>query len=311
MPSQCGDVYFSEVLKEVTIRGEGAGPGCEYNLEMQWTNATPSNSWTQNVSVIADSQGKLQHEVTVPAKIHSQGNLVSDEHILVSANFTLVKCMEISGDSTVCIDDSYPITLSVSGGTAPYSWSSSNTSQAIVTENNPDSTAEVKGQGQSGSVTITVTDANGCTATKSINVTFDNISNVQELNNCTNKIQAPGNPTYNGCGPSGWKVDLVPDCVTFKATPLGPTLGTVCFEGACNGHDIGYATCNKSKSSTDTAFHNAARWACELRFSTSSPNDLIGLQLCYTAALGYYAAVSQFGGGPYQSAQIDNCVCCD
>ena len=315
--NQCSDIYFSEVLKEITIKGSGASPSCEYNLEMKWKRGPDysnpnSTSWTQIVSITADSQGNLEYEVTVPAKIHSQGNLVADEHILEDAVFKRVNCMEISGPSTVCIDDAYPITLSVSGGTAPYSWSSDNTSRATVTENNPDSTAEVKGKGQNGSVTITVTDDSGCKATKSISVTFDQISNAQELNSCVKKVQAPGNPTYNGCGPSGWKYNIVPDCITYYLgiPPFGPS-GEVCFEPSCNAHDINYSTCGKSKSSSDTSFHNSMRNSCELAFFGSAPDKIALRNLCYAGAVTYYGAVVAAGGGPYTNAQIVGCVCCD
>ncbi|MCC7374021.1 MAG: Ig-like domain-containing protein, partial [Verrucomicrobiales bacterium] len=118
----------------------------------------------------------------------------------------------------------------------------------------------------------------------------------QSPSNCQPR---PGwDPTehYNGCGPEGADA-LVPD---------NPNGNCATFYDACKAHDIGYSTCNKPKDQTDLEFLANMRAACECVLRSGDP---LGYAKCLALAEAYYQAVSNGGGGAYDAAQSDACVC--
>ncbi|MBL9137029.1 MAG: Ig-like domain-containing protein, partial [Verrucomicrobiales bacterium] len=118
----------------------------------------------------------------------------------------------------------------------------------------------------------------------------------QSPSNCRPR---PGwDPTqhFNGCGPEGADA-LVPD---------NPNGNCASFYNACKAHDIGYSTCNQPKDQTDQEFLNNMRAACQCVLLSGDP---VGYAKCMALAEAYYLAVSNGGGGAYDAAQADACVC--
>ncbi|HEV7330208.1 MAG TPA: T9SS type A sorting domain-containing protein [Flavisolibacter sp.] len=100
------------------------------------------------------------------------------------------------------------------------------------------------------------------------------------------KIPRPNyKPAANGCGAQGSVIDYVPD---FN------------FTEACNGHDICYGTCFKTKSECDLNFLAGMLQACD------------GSESCQMLATIYYDAVSgtETGMEAYASGQEEGCIEC-
>src|SRR5262249_11248383 len=91
-------------------------------------------------------------------------------------------------------------------------------------------------------------------------------------------------PTANGCGPEGG--------IKYPEVWNGHN-----FKTACNGHDVCYGTCGKSKSSCDAQFWLDLVLTCNLD------------PACQSIAFIYYTAVSLEGQGAYREAQKRSCDC--
>jgi hypothetical protein len=90
----------------------------------------------------------------------------------------------------------------------------------------------------------------------------------------------------NGCGPQGWKIDLIPDSV------LGCNI-----EEACRIHDVQYGegrTIEDKQSADRTLLNNGIRLVRARTTTIAAKIFLLRLRLnlVYT----YYEAVSHFGG---------------
>ena len=136
--------------------------------------------------------------------------------------------------------------------------------------------------------------------------------------------RAKHEPGANGCGPGGWKNELVPN----------RPFGLVDYTEACNTHDKCYDRCNSDRKDCDDDFLAAMRAKCSLTWGRSMemprnirlqsfsgirvprpprlrlPEDP-RLEACYTTAQLYYEAVKRGGRGPYRAAQENACICCD
>jgi hypothetical protein len=90
----------------------------------------------------------------------------------------------------------------------------------------------------------------------------------------------------NGCGPQGWKIDLVPD--TMYGCPVGE---------ACRIHDVQYADGRtiEDKNSADRSFLNNLIRLIRARTTTWAAKTFL-LKLRLHRAYVYYEAVSHFGG---------------
>lgn len=90
----------------------------------------------------------------------------------------------------------------------------------------------------------------------------------------------------NGCGPQGWKIDLVPDSI----------LGCDVSE-ACRIHDVQYADGHtiQEKDSADRSFLNNLVRLIRARTTTWAAKTFL-LRRRLNLAYAYYEAVSHFGG---------------
>ena len=90
----------------------------------------------------------------------------------------------------------------------------------------------------------------------------------------------------NGCGPQGWKIDLVPDSI------LGCPVGE-----ACRIHDVQYAIGHtiQDKDSADRCLLNNLIRLIRARTTTWLAKKLL-LRRRLNLAYLYYEAVSHFGG---------------
>lgn len=102
-------------------------------------------------------------------------------------------------------------------------------------------------------------------------------------------------PTTNGCGSGDWKGTLVPN-----------SWGKADFTPSCNQHDICYGTCGNDKLNCDTNLSLDAMRACDAAYGDSPTRRAA----CYTVAYAYGEAVHEFGDGPYNEAQEEDCDCC-
>jgi hypothetical protein len=110
-------------------------------------------------------------------------------------------------------------------------------------------------------------------------------------------------PEPNGCGPAGGGDALVPDCPILFVFGL-IDLGCGCFTPACTTHDICYGTCGANKDTCDLNFYNDMVDIC------NSTCIISGVK-CRALAWVYYQAVSNFGQGAFDSAQMEGCdPCC-
>ncbi len=113
----------------------------------------------------------------------------------------------------------------------------------------------------------------------------------------TNK-DVGGGKSSNGCGAEG------------GISVPGSFLGIVNFTGCCDGHDICYGTCGKSKSLCDLGLGGCMAAMCQTVVSVPS------LHTACVAQAGLYAeAVLALGGSAFESAQDDACkwepCCCE
>jgi hypothetical protein len=76
----------------------------------------------------------------------------------------------------------------------------------------------------------------------------------------------------------------------------------VCFTSACDSHDLCYATCGESRTACDIRFYADLVALCLESLPLQDPD----LQACLTAASLFWAAVDQFGEGPFEETQTDN-----
>jgi len=128
-------------------------------------------------------------------------------------------------------------TVNATGGTTPYTYDWSNDGP----ENPDNDPATVTGLA-AGTYTVTVTDANNCTAT--VNVVIPNgpflaITEIADLGFvCANDNGRPGNPPIPGVGNDG---DIVGP-ISLYATPLNPNIVYCWIGGAAAGLPNGCAT---------------------------------------------------------------------
>lgn len=119
-----------------------------------------------------------------------------------------------------------------------------------------------------------------------------------DLDNCPNRRHHPGAvPSVNGCGPADG-IDLVPD-----------TFGIADFTNGCNVHDQCYGTCNSDRLQCDADMADAMRLECTNKYGDSIAMIPL-LAACYKVADNYKLAVNLFGGGPWETAQKEDCECC-
>jgi gliding motility-associated-like protein len=149
----------------INVSASGGTPGYSYlwsnNATTQFLNGLSAGAYAVTVTDAANCQATAGFVITEPAQL-----------TLTNVN-TNVTC---NGASTGAID------LVVNGGTAPYtySWSNSSTTEDLVGI-------------PAGTYTVTVTDANNCSATRSIN-----LSQPQPINISASSVNAACNGGNNG-----------------------------------------------------------------------------------------------------------------
>lgn len=104
----------------------------------------------------------------------------------------------------------------------------------------------------------------------------------------------PCTATPNGCGPSGF-LSFFANC----------PFHFVCFEEACNEHDLCYATCGANRLTCDVYFVSLMWSICDETFRP----DTEDLQTCQTLAFIYFMVVFHFGEEFYNDAQEFFCSC--
>jgi hypothetical protein len=107
--------------------------------------------------------------------------------------------------------------------------------------------------------------------------------------------------TYNGCGPEeGILHRILPQY--YGAAPL---------VNACNAHDICYGSCGSAydKATCDNKFFKNLLSVCATAYpGQSNVNRRNG---CYNLSNIYFNAVKDGGQGAYNTAQLEDCQCCD
>ena len=112
-------------------------------------------------------------------------------------------------------------------------------------------------------------------------------------------------PGFNGCGPEGGVfgtgINAVPNNPLFLAN----------FRPACNTHDVGYSTCNRTKEDTDWQFLVDTNSICNNQYPGSGMFDTVLLANCKYSATTFYVAVKDGGEDAFKAGQADSCDCCD
>lgn len=109
------------------------------------------------------------------------------------------------------------------------------------------------------------------------------------------------------CGAQGdWRSNLVPDTWPPKGSPIrglpgGISIKPVQISKACMAHDKCYESMESTQKQCDRGFLRDMRKECERTYS--SVVDLVQREACYSAAQGYYQAVSKYGGPAFATAQ--------
>lgn len=112
-------------------------------------------------------------------------------------------------------------------------------------------------------------------------------------------------PGVNGCGPEGGVFGT-----GINAVPNSP-LYLADFTSACNGHDIGYGTCNRPKEDTDRQFLFDMYAICASQYPGSGMANMMLKIQCARAAQTYCDAVSNLGDAAYEAGQAKACDCCE
>ena len=107
-------------------------------------------------------------------------------------------------------------------------------------------------------------------------------------------------PAVNGCGPQNG-VNVIPQSPLYLAT----------FTPACDEHDRGYGTCNRTKEATDTKFLADMKLICVRTYPAAGFFDDLFLVQCIKTAETYYTAVDEFAVEAYKDGQKEGCDCCD
>lgn len=128
---------------------------------------------------------------------------------------------------------------------------------------------------------------------------------IEDLDHCPGRSPRPGwDPNapsnHSACGTKKSLLD-VPDSFS---TPFG----TANFTPSCNAHDACYGTCNSNKATCDTNLKDGVAASCQSAFNT--PAKATDLTRCLRIAPEYHWAVRLFGGGAYEDAQKEACICC-
>lgn len=80
------------------------------------------------------------------------------------------------------------------------------------------------------------------------------------------------------------------------------------FEECCNGHDIGYSTCNSDKESVDATFYNCMMDTCHDAYANGDVSSVLD---CQAIGLAYSLAVAYLGSSHWEHAQMIACQCCE
>ncbi len=104
----------------------------------------------------------------------------------------------------------------------------------------------------------------------------------------------PCAPSFNGCGP-----------VDFLGAIANCPFGLVCFEGACNVHDVCYGICGTPQLNCDFLFLLLMLSVCEDDFAPGTEDAT----QCNNLAFVYYMLVRVFGQTFYEDAQANVCQC--
>lgn len=119
-------------------------------------------------------------------------------------------------------------------------------------------------------------------------------------------------PSVNGCGPQ-WLIDKTGALEVYN-NPMAYTaaglFGDGCnFKPACDTHDVGYGSCQVSKTNTDRQFLFDLQAACDSCYDTSNPLNASAWAGCMAFAGQFWDAVKTYGDSPYQTAQEEACEC--
>jgi len=112
-------------------------------------------------------------------------------------------------------------------------------------------------------------------------------------------------PGCNGCGPEGGVFGT-----GISAVPNSP-LYLANFQPACNTHDVGYSTCNRTKEDTDYQFLVDMNVICNNEYPGLGMFDTVLLTDCKYAATTFYIAVKDGGTDAFKAGQAGACDCCD
>jgi len=152
---------------ESVLLNANTGSGLSY----QWSENGETISGATNSSYQASSAGDFS------VQVDSNGCSSSSSTVTITVNPLPV--IYLGNDTTVC--DTSGLILDAGDGFAAYNWSTGATSQTIEVST-------------SGIYSTTVTDANGCSATDTINVTVTNCTGIQSVNSVAPSIDIFPNP---------------------------------------------------------------------------------------------------------------------
>ncbi|MGE0588408.1 MAG: gliding motility-associated C-terminal domain-containing protein [Cyclobacteriaceae bacterium] len=214
----------------VTFTAGGGTPGYSFTVDSNTTGGTPVTNAT---TVVVNNAGVGSVVVTV-----RDANLCSTQHTINVTQPPVLILTPTADVSLDCNGDTDGIgTFTASGGTAPYVFTvDANTTGA--TETFGATTFDFSSAGV-GLVTVTVTDANLCTAQATINITQPpllTLSGTPDVNlTCATDVNGSGTFTAaGGTGPYSFTVDAnttggteTPGVSTFDFTNAGAGLVTV------------------------------------------------------------------------------------
>ncbi|MEI6816764.1 MAG: PKD domain-containing protein [Bacteroidota bacterium] len=196
-----------------TVGASGGIPGYNYT----W-NTVPQQSGATAINMFAGSY---------VASATDANGCVSTVNVIITEPTQLVA--SISGGTTICIGQSTDLTVTQTGGTAPYTflWNTGSAASPITVS--PTVTT---------SYTVTVTDANNCTGTASATVTVRPPLAVSAFNNATicegESIRIYAVPTGGDANYTLlWNNGVGPGVGYFSVTPLVTTTYMVTLTDGC------------------------------------------------------------------------------
>jgi SdrD B-like domain/GEVED domain/PKD-like domain len=175
--------------------------GSSYSWSLLSGGSFTSNPNTDSVMINWTNLGTHQIKVT-----ETDANGCAQESIFTASPKT--NPTVVAAANTPCVNKTLNLTSTVANGTAPYTYNWSGVSSFTSTAENPNINNAFAAQ--NGAYTVTVTDANSCSAISTVNATVNPSPNAIATSNgtiCENEtinLSATGGSTYSWLGPNAF-----------------------------------------------------------------------------------------------------------